>query len=450
MKRTLRKKLLAAGGALLMLLSLVGCTNDAAANTAADDPALTIMEDTIPTVGDTVPEMQSISPSTEKTEENKAVSSTKQTTNVETEETISTEPSDPTGVPEALEEQPVQKEEHTAQQEEIPEKPAEPVPAPETPTPEAPAPEAVPVPQQPAPEVSAPEEEPEPLPDQNPYVPDIDVPDERPTFEGMDFIFMDEWAKEQYESARYPDMQTTKPDTGDTTLDHWLSLVLEHHELTLEVGEKYQMAYSFFGSDTLQWRSEDESVLTVDQTGLITAHAEGQTRLVVVSGECGARQCAITVIQKHPPIMTKDEQARAIAKDIADLIMNDPTITTDIERIAYAARFVNAYVDMGHTSSFHEDCRTAYGTFVAGYSNCVGSTKATGLVLEYMGFSWSHVNQGQWGHQWCEVYDVDGQTAFCDGSIYGIVGFGSRLDDGSNWLYLTSEGQLVSFNEYFC
>ena len=79
-----------------------------------------------------------------------------------------------------------------------------------------------------------------------------------------------------------------------------------------------------------------------------------------------------------------------------------------------------------------------FGTLVTFYSTCAGSTRAMGLVLEYMGFEWYHVNENQWSHQWCVVYDVDGQTAFADGSEYGVAGYGERKEDGSNWIWFQS------------
>lgn len=109
--------------------------------------------------------------------------------------------------------------------------------------------------------------------------------------------------------------------------------------------------------------------------------------------------------------------------------MADETLTTDLQRVAKAAAIINGYVAQGHSSTTHPDYNTAYGTLVAGYSSCAGDTRALGLVLECMGFKWSHANEGEWDHQWCIVYDMDGKTGFADGSMYGIAGYGSREKD---------------------
>ena len=42
--------------------------------------------------------------------------------------------------------------------------------------------------------------------------------------------------------------------------------------------------------------------------------------------------------------------------------------------------------------------RSPYGVFVAGVYTCAGSTRALGRVLDYMGYSWQHVNENKWVH----------------------------------------------------
>ena len=409
MKRNYYKKILALGGAALLILNLAGCTGMAI---SAESPAASAPR-----------EIEQSSTQMAENKENQKFQTTDSEFNQEYKETSSTEAEELQGVtvvPPA-----------SAADEITEDAPPEEMPA-------QPAPEKEQTPASEEPEMKP--EEIEQLPQQNPADSNAETSDDRPTFEGMEFVYADEYQKDTH-----PGLQDTKPDSGDAILDNWLSFALEYDQLTMEVGKSYQMVYTYYGTDPkFTWRSETPEIISVDQTGQITALTEGKGKIVVFSADCGARTCVITVVQK---ILTKDEQARQVAQQIAYVIMNDPTITTDIERVAYATRFVHEYVKMGHTSSFHEDCRTAYGVFVAGYSNCVGATKATGLVLEYMGYSWSHVNIGQWGHQWCEVYGVDGQTAWCDGSSYGVVGFGTRQEDGSNWLYMTNQGQLVNYLE---
>ena len=59
-----------------------------------------------------------------------------------------------------------------------------------------------------------------------------------------------------------------------------------------------------------------------------------------------------------------------------------------------------------------------YGYFVAGVSSCAGCTRATGLCLNMLDIPYEHVNENQWGHQWCRVPMDDGSYWICD--AYGL------------------------------
>ena len=58
-----------------------------------------------------------------------------------------------------------------------------------------------------------------------------------------------------------------------------------------------------------------------------------------------------------------------------------------------------------------------YGYFVLGVASCAGCARATGLCLNILGISYEHVNENQWGHQWCRV-NVNGTYWICD--AYGL------------------------------
>lgn len=54
-----------------------------------------------------------------------------------------------------------------------------------------------------------------------------------------------------------------------------------------------------------------------------------------------------------------------------------------------------------------------YGYFVVGVASCAGCTRATGLCLNILGIPYEHVNENQWGHQWCRV-NINGTYWICD------------------------------------
>lgn len=119
----------------------------------------------------------------------------------------------------------------------------------------------------------------------------------------------------------------------------------------------------------------------------------------------------------------KDKQARAVAKQIADTVMSRG-YSSDIDKVGAAAEIVSSYYYKGVHKESGEDYRTPYGVFVKGESSCAGATRALGLVLDYMGYSWKHANENQWTHQWV-IVTMDGQVGYADGQV-GWVGYGTH------------------------
>lgn len=119
----------------------------------------------------------------------------------------------------------------------------------------------------------------------------------------------------------------------------------------------------------------------------------------------------------------KDASALAVAQHIASVIPSD---RDDAERIAMAAHIVSHYSKFcGYTMS-GKDYRTPYGVFIKGEYSCAGSTRALGLVLTCMGYEWTHVNENQYSHQWCEL-TVNGRTLIADGQTGEV-----RYEDGDS------------------
>lgn len=116
----------------------------------------------------------------------------------------------------------------------------------------------------------------------------------------------------------------------------------------------------------------------------------------------------------------KDAIAKVVAQEIADLAMANGT--TDREKVFIAARLVSYYCQNAEYTMSGKDYRTAYGVFIKGEYSCAGSTRALGLVLDCMGYSWTHVNENLYTHQWCELY-MDGQKGWADG-MGGDCGYG--------------------------
>ena len=119
------------------------------------------------------------------------------------------------------------------------------------------------------------------------------------------------------------------------------------------------------------------------------------------------------------------EQADAVAREIADAVMAEGSLVTDLQKVRAASRLVARYCSQcTYGNDENRYYRTPYGVFVAGVYTCAGATRALGRVLDYMGYAWEHANENQWSHQWC-ILTMDGQQGFADGQV-GITGYGEH------------------------
>lgn len=208
------------------------------------------------------------------------------------------------------------------------------------------------------------------------------------------------------------------------------------------------------------WESSDPSIATVNQVGFVEVLKLGTVTITATltdpaHQEPTVRKCYISVERSYEDytIAELEQKAHEEAKEIATLVMDYEGATTDLERISLAAGIVHQYVKQCGPANIYfiengmptsrpiVGYNRPFGTLVTFYSSCAGDTRALGLVLEYMGFEWYHVNANENTHQWCVVYDVDGQTAFADASNLGAVGYGERKSDKSNWMVF-SGGKL--------
>ncbi len=115
------------------------------------------------------------------------------------------------------------------------------------------------------------------------------------------------------------------------------------------------------------------------------------------------------------PNMTADGVASMIAASIGP--------GTDLERVSYAAGIV-AFICANDTYTTEGSYyNKPEGVFIRREYSCAGATRALGLVLNYMGYSWTHINENQWTHQWCELM-MDGQKGYADG-MGGFAGYGA-------------------------
>jgi putative cell wall-binding protein len=115
----------------------------------------------------------------------------------------------------------------------------------------------------------------------------------------------------------------------------------------------------------------------------------------------------------------------------ADIAAKSSRFSSDYDRLEVAARFVGFYsrlswyaYDYTWSNPRWPNHWTADAVLSTGYWTCAGTTRALGLVLDKMGYSWKFVNRNLNVHQWNLVYTGSG-TYWADGQL-GDVGTGDR------------------------
>ncbi len=106
---------------------------------------------------------------------------------------------------------------------------------------------------------------------------------------------------EQYDMTEYDDLT---PDE-----DGVVAVVTKQERKLLDIGETYQIPLTYYPADktasSLTWKSDNESVATVDENGLVTARSHGMT-LVTASLANGREAACIIYVDCNATIIDKD------------------------------------------------------------------------------------------------------------------------------------------------
>ena len=230
--------------------------------------------------------------------------------------------------------------------------------------------------------------------------------------------------------------------------------------IELEVGKTVGVGLLIDPTDasgvTLAFKSGDEGIATVDENGEITGVSAGETTIVVAVEDTvfvNRFVVEVVVMVKDPPPpppsgggssgggsggggssggggggsggssggLTAAQYAEAYA--IAAAIVSRHAGESETQMLASIASEVNSYYNqcrytMDRVNDPYYD--TAYGVFVAKTASCAGAVRAVNLCLSIAGYSYEHVNEWQYGHQWSRVYVASlNQYWVVDGGITG-------------------------------
>lgn len=129
--------------------------------------------------------------------------------------------------------------------------------------------------------------------------------------------------------------------------------------------------------------------------------------------------------QRHQISRTSADR---VAQQIASCINSSSVRLTDEERIGLAATYVAQFCQQDQYTMKGKYYAQPYGVFIAHQYSCAGATRAVGLVLNYLGYSFLHANANEYTHQWA-IVKTHGRTYWADAQT-GVFGEGSFGQNG--------------------
>ena len=210
------------------------------------------------------------------------------------------------------------------------------------------------------------------------------------------------------EVGEYPIKVIAKDKNGNETVQEFKVIVKEEEKIQSNQNKKTSTSSSSKSNNSSSGKSNTSS------TNNGTSNNNNQSR-----------RYSAYIIKKYYKNCTDDQidEAEKIAKNIASKAK--ASSSEPITQVSNAAKSVSEYYykycnyDSTYSNPYY---RSPYGVFCAGIATCSGTTRAMGRVLDYMGYSWTHVNENQYTHQWNEFY-INGQKCWADGMM-GFAGIG--------------------------
>lgn len=95
-----------------------------------------------------------------------------------------------------------------------------------------------------------------------------------------------------YAESHVKELQDAYPDAGYRYTTYGL---LNYTSATLEPGETLQLSFSQPLTEKITWTSDNTDSATVDENGLVTAHAEGQTVIRASTASGSSAECSLRV-----------------------------------------------------------------------------------------------------------------------------------------------------------
>ncbi len=99
------------------------------------------------------------------------------------------------------------------------------------------------------------------------------------------------------------------------------TITISQRELVLVVGDTYELTASALSGKTVSWSSNANSIATVSENGLVTAIAEGETKIIVKRG-LSSTYCNVTVVSDSIRFSVTADRDSLIVGEEATIILN--------------------------------------------------------------------------------------------------------------------------------
>jgi uncharacterized protein YjdB len=193
-------------------------------------------------------------------------------------------------------------------------------------------------------------------------------------------------------------------------------ITLDAEFLTVIIGETAQLTATVEPADaadkSVSWKSSDEGIATVSQTGLVSAIAEGYATITASAGDHSA-SCGITVKQLPAVVAEQDEEAQTDASGLVALSLDIPQ-NENFEGVitVFTPEGISVNADL---TSLADDLKGGYALDIASHA---GGWESTYYTLEISPSALRSSSAGDYRQIVNIVYDIAPTVAEGDYEIF--------------------------------
>ena len=218
------------------------------------------------------------------------------------------------------------------------------------------------------------------------------------------------------------DSSTTSSDQPSSSLGPTYEITISENAVTLALDStKDLVATTNVAGVNIVWSSSDDTVASVDQSGKVTAKAEGTARITAtIEGREEKVSCEITVvgnyiIQEATEITVQttfnDTYAQVFKDAIASLAKKEPNLTVNYSKYSGDYTMLKEAIINGFSANNYPDVAVAYPDSVADFINS-GRQLRMDRIMDNEEYGWTAAEKADF----YEAYLVEGSQYAVEGT----------------------------------